>query len=128
MLERNLLIQYVTHQRAERPIGLRVWADGLVETVAPDNLLPGPTESLERDRDLKWQAKQTLFAQQVEAIKTAIRENKFFELEPRLLINYCKEDPSTMIWTVNLDGQSWRVVVFDPRPRRHPQLDRLSQT
>jgi len=83
---------------------------------------------LERDRDLKWQAARTLSTEPVEAIKTAIRVSNFFALESRLLINYCKEDPNTMIWTVNLDGQSWRVVVFDPRPRRHPKLDALSKT
>lgn len=127
MSERVVLIQYVTQQRTERPVGLRVWTDGLVQTVAPDNPLPDPTALLERDRDLKWQNERHLSTQQIDAIKAAIRESSFFELEARLLINYCKEDPGTMIWTVNLDGQSWRVVVFDPRPRRSLQLDNLSK-
>jgi hypothetical protein len=44
-----------------------------------------------------------------------------------MLINYCKEDPGTAIWTVNVDGQTARVVVFDPRPRRNEALDMLSK-
>src|SRR5258707_14253865 len=106
MPERSLLIQYVTYQRSEPPAGLRIWTSGLLQRVSPDNPLPGPTESLERDRDLKWQDESQLTADQLEIIKAAIRQNKFFALESRLLINYCKEDPGTMIWTVNLDGQT----------------------
>ena len=128
MPDRVVLIQYVTQQRTELPKGQRIWTDGLLQKVGRDNTLPGPTDPLERDRDLKWQDERQLTAEQVEAIKTAIGNSKFFELEPRLLINYCKEDPGTMIWAVNLDGQTWRVVVYDPRPRRSPDLDNLSKT
>lgn len=126
MSERTVLIQYVTHQRTVPPVGTRVWTDGLVEKVAPDNPLPSPTDLLERDRDLRWQEDRQLSSDQVEAIKVAILHSKFFDLEPRLLINYCKEDPGTMIWKVTLDGQTWRVVVYDPRPRRSPALDSLN--
>ncbi len=51
----------------------------------------------------------------------------FFELQPVLLINYCKEDPGKAIWTVTPDGQTARVVVFDPRPRRSTAIDLLNQ-
>ena len=54
-----------------------------------------------------------------------IQESGFFELEARLLINYCKEDPGVGIWEIELNGQRHRVVVFDPRPRRSPVIDSL---
>jgi hypothetical protein len=46
-------------------------------------------------------------------------------LPAKLLINYCKEDPGTGLWLVNLDGQTARVVVYDPRPKRDAGLDAL---
>ena len=127
MSEPTVLIQYVTHQRTEVPNGLRVLTDGLIQRTAPDNARPGPTELLEKDRSLTWQDDRHISSAQVEAIKAAILDSKFFDLQPRLLINYCKDDPGTMIWTVNVDGKTWRVVVYDPRPRRSTELDGLSK-
>ena len=127
MTERMVLIQCVTNQRTERPTGFRIWTDGLVQRSAPDNPLPGPTERLDVDRNLIWQDERHLDSEQVNAIRDAIYQVKFFELPPRLLINYCKEDPGTAIWTANVEGQTARVVVFDPRPRRSTALDTLSK-
>jgi hypothetical protein len=125
---RSVLIQHVTHQRTERPTGQRVWSDGLVQRVANDNPLPSLTESLERDKDLNWEDEHQINETQVDAIRHTIRTSGFLELPPRLTINYCKEDPGTTIWTVNLDGQTVRVVVYDPRPKRNPAIDLLIQT
>lgn len=125
MLERTVLVQLVTIQRAERPTGLRVWSDGVVQRGIGEQ--PGPTELLEKDRPLDWTDTQILNAEKMDAIRNAIGQSGFFNLEPRLLINYCKEDPGVAIWTVNLDGQTARVVVYDPKPRRSPELDRLLQ-
>jgi hypothetical protein len=125
MPEQNILIQYVINQRNERPTGRRVWSDGQIQRCADDNSPPGMTDLLERDRELNWQDEKQIGAEQVDAIRTAIRESGFFDLPPRLLINYCKDDPGTAIWTVNLDGQTARVVVYDPRPRRSTEIDRL---
>ncbi len=126
MVDRVVVLQKVIIQRAERPSGLRIWSDGLVQHPMADNPLPTATERLDKERDLKWQDDSQLTDRQVEAIREAIRQASFFDLSPVLLINYCKEDPGTAIWTVNLDGQMARVVVFDPRPRRNAELDRLS--
>ncbi len=122
----DILLQRVTIQRTEQPDGLRIWSDGLVQRSADDNPLPGPTERLDKDRDLKWIDRQRLSPRQVDAIRTAIRNNGFFDLEPQLLINYCKEDPGAAIWTVNLDDQTARVVLWDPRPTRNTDLDLLT--
>ncbi len=126
MAERAVLLQYVTNQRTERPGGRRIWSDGLVQRCAEDNPLPGPTERLDLDRDLRWQDERRLTPDQVGAIRSAIHDIGFFDLPPRLLINYCKEDPGATIWTVNLDGRTGRVVAYDPRPKRSPELDRLT--
>lgn len=125
MPERDILIQYVINQRGERPTGLRVWSDGQVQRCADDNTPPGMTDLLERDRELNWQDEKQIGTEQVEVLRAAIRDSGFFNLAPRLLINYCKEDPGTAIWTVNLDGQTARVVVYDPRPRRSAEIDKL---
>jgi hypothetical protein len=126
MSERFVLLQRITNQRGERPVGVRIWSDGVVQRAADDNPPPGPTERLDVDRDLKWQDERRLDPQQVETIRTAIQDSGFFDLPPRLLINYCKEDPGAAIWIVNLSGRMARVVVYDPRPRRSPELDQLS--
>jgi hypothetical protein len=126
MTDRHVLIQSVTIQRTEVPKGFRVWSDGAVEHTAPDNALPGPTERLDRDRDLIWQSAGQLTADQVEQLSTAIVESGIFDLPPSLLINYCKDDPGVAIWTVNIDGRVARILVYDPRPRRSAELDKLS--
>ena len=126
MADRIVLIQCVITQRTERPTGFRIWTDGVVQRPA-DNVLPNATERLDLDRNLAWQDERQLSADQVNTIRDTIRQIKFLELPTRLLINYCKEDPGTAIWTVNVDGQVGRVVVFDPRPRRNEALDRLSK-
>ena len=125
MSERNIVLQRVIHQRAVPPAGLRFWSDGLVQRSADDNPLPGPDDRLDKDRDLSWTDAQQLTDEQVLSLKEAIRQANFFDLPPVMLINYCKEDPGTAIWTVNLDGHNGRVVVFDPRPRRSAELDSL---
>lgn len=125
MAVRTVLVQVVTVQRAERPTGLRIWSDGIVQRGVGEQ--PGPTELLEKDRALEWIDTQTLNAEKIGAVREVIAQSGIFNLEPRLLINYCKEDPDTAIWTVNLDGRTARVVVYDPRPRRSAELDRLMQ-
>jgi hypothetical protein len=126
MAERTVLLQHVTNQRTERPGGLRIWSDGLVQRPAENNPPPGPTDRLDLDRELQWRDERTLTEEQTRAIREAIQDVGFFDLPPRMLINYCKEDPGTAIWTVNLDRRSGRIVVYDPRPRRSAELDRLS--
>jgi hypothetical protein len=126
MSERTLLLQTVTTQRAERPSGLRIWSDGLVQRSAEDNPFPGPTERLDLDRELNWRDEHRLTPDQVGVIRDAIGEIGFFELPPRLLINYCKDDPGTTIWTVTVGRRTGHVVVYDPRPKRSLALDRLS--
>ncbi len=126
MADRVVILQKVFNQRVERPSGLRIWSDGLVQRPTADNPLPAATERLDKERDLQWQDDRQLTTSQVDAIRQAIRQTNFFDLPAVLLINYCKEDPGTAIWTVNLDGTTACVVVFDPRPRRNAELDRLS--
>jgi hypothetical protein len=127
MNERTILIQRVINQRTEQPDGLRIWSDGLLQRTAEDNPQPGSMDRLDKDRQLKWRDTGQLSPEQVEEIRATISNSGFFELQPVLLINYCKEDPGTAIWTVSLDGQTARVVVFDPRPRRNPAIDLLNQ-
>ncbi len=123
----DILIQFVTVQRQQRPTGRRVLLDGLLQRTSDDNALPGPDDLLEKDRALNWQDERRLTAEQIQAIKDAVLNSGFFNLLPRLLINYCKEDPGAAIWTVNIDGQQARVVLYDPKPRRSPELDQLMQ-
>jgi hypothetical protein len=128
MSERTVLIQHVSYERTLPPAGRRIWSDGLVQRTADGNPLPGSTESLERDRELKWEDERQINEEQLETIRVAIRESGFFALPPRVTINYCKEDPGTTIWTVTLDGQTGRVVVYDPRPKRSKEIDLLIKT
>ncbi|MEP7289045.1 MAG: hypothetical protein ABI947_25095 [Chloroflexota bacterium] len=125
MADDSVLIQHVIYQRTERPVGLRIWADGLVQHAAEDNSLPAPADHLDVDRELAWRDESRLSSDKIKAIREAIRNSGIFDLEPRLLINYCKEDPGTAIWIATLDGNTAQVVVFDPRPRRCAQLDSL---
>ena len=126
MSDRIIVLQRVIQHRSERPSGLRIWSDGLVERSSSENVPPGPDDRLDRDRELSWTDVQHLTDEQVAALKEVIRRANFFDLPPVLLINYCTEDPGTAIWTVTLDDSTWRVVVFDPRPRRSPALDILN--
>ena len=127
MADRTILLQRITVQRTEPPDGLCIWSDGLVQVSADDNPLPGPTERLDLDRDLKWIDDQRLTSHDIDTIRTAIRNIGFFDLEPHLLINYCKEDPGAAIWTVNVGGETARVVLWDPRPTRSLELDSLTK-
>jgi hypothetical protein len=127
MTERTVLIQRIINQRTAQPDGLRIWSDGLLQRTAEDNPPPGSMDRLDKDRELKWRVIAQLSPEQVEEIRATIRSSGFFELQPVLLINYCKEDPGTAIWTVSLDGQTARVVVFDPRTRRSSAIDLLNQ-
>ncbi len=126
MSERTVVVQYVINQRAERPTGRRIWSDGLVQRCADDAPLPGPAERLDRDRDLPWQDAGQLATAELEMVRNAVLQSGFFDLPAMLLINYCKEDPGTAVWTVNVSGRTARVVVFDPRPRRESVIDHLS--
>jgi hypothetical protein len=121
----QVILQYVINQRTEVPTGQRVLADGTVQRLASTNPLPTETERLDLDRDLAWETIGQITAEQISAISSAITSGGFFDLEPKLLINYCKEDPGTGIWTANVDGRSHHVVVFDPRPRRSAVIDKL---
>jgi hypothetical protein len=126
MADRTLLIQYTVNQRKERPAGLRVWSDGVLQRPAEDNPPPTEAERLDVDREIRWTDIRTLTVDQVTAIQVAILSIGFFDLPARLLINYCKEDPGTAIWTAYVEGRCGRVVVFDPRPKRSPELDTFS--
>ena len=123
----QVILQYVINQRSAQPTGQRVLADGTVQRPASTNPLPTETERLDLDRDLTWETVGQISAEQVSAITSTVTDSGFFELEPKLLINYCKEDPGTGIWTVNVDGRSHHVVVFDPRPRRSAVIDKLME-
>ncbi len=125
MPEAEILIQFVTVQRTERPVGQRILQDGRLQRTADDNALPNATEALEKDRDLRWIDIRVLTALQIQAVKDAVVGCGFFDLPARLLINYCKEDPGTQIWTANIDGRKARVVIYDPKPHRSPEVDRL---
>ena len=124
-VDRSILIQCVTIQRDQIPGGWRVLIDGRYERTSADNALPTPTEPLDRDRILSWQPAGMLSVDQVQAIQSAILESGFFNLQPKLLINYCKEDPGVAIWHVAIGEQQARVVVYDPRPKRALELDNL---
>ena len=121
----SVLIQYIIVQRDQVPTGWRILADGRYERTAADNALPTPTEPLDRDRALNWQPTGTITAEQIQVIEKTVRDSGFFNLQPRLLINYCKDDPGVAIWTVNVDGQQKRVVVYDPKPKRAAEIDKL---
>ena len=121
----DLLIQYVVIERTQHPTGRRILADGTLQRTAADNPLPDPDELLERDRALEWQTERRLSAENIQAVEQAINESGLWELPPRLLINYCKEDPGVAIWTAKVDDRQTRVVVYDPKPKRSPEIDRL---
>ena len=125
MSESDILIQYVVIERTQHPTGRRILNDGTLQRTTADNPLPGPDDLLERDRALNWTTEQHFSSGTVQAIKKAISDSGVFELPPRLLINYCKEDPGVAIWTVNVDGHQTRVVLYDPKPKRSAELDRL---
>lgn len=126
MDERIVILQYVINQRGERPTGRRIWSDGFVQRCADDAPPPGAADRLDRDRDLPWQDTSELTIAELETLQNAVQQSGFFELPAALLINYCKEDPGTAIWTVNVGGRTARVVVFDPRPHRNPVIDHLT--
>jgi hypothetical protein len=121
----DLLIQYVVNQRGEPPTGLRVLTDGTLQRPSATNAPSTPTERLDVDRTLTWETMGHLAPEQVARLGAALESSGFFDLPPRLLINYCKEDPGAAVWQANLGGRSATVVVFDPRPRRDPVIDRL---
>lgn len=125
MSEPDILIQYVTVERTQHPTGRRVLVDGTLQHTTADNPLPGPDDLLDRDLTLAWMTEHRLSPDKIAAIKKAINESGIFDLPPRLLINYCKEDPGVTIWTINVDSRRARVVLFDPKPKRSPELDRL---
>jgi len=125
MSEPDVLIQYVTIERSHLPTGRRVFADGTLQRTAADNPFPGPDDVLDRDRALNWTTERRLAPAAIQSIKKAINESGLFELPPRLLINYCKEVPAVAIWTANVDNRHTRGVVYDPKPRRSAELDRL---
>jgi len=125
MPESDILIQYVTIERTQRPTGRRVLTDGTLQRTAADNPLPGPDDLLERERALNWMTERRLSSDSIQAIKKAINDSGAFDLPPRLLINYCKEDPGVAIWTISIDGRQTRIVVFDPKPKRSAELDGL---
>ena len=117
MTERTVLVQVVTIQRAERPTGLRLLSDGAVQRGS--GTLPNATEPLEKDRTLDWTDSGLLNDDELNVVRAAIRQGGFFDLEPRLLINYCKDDPGVAIWTVNLDDRqsgSWSTIQATPQP------------
>jgi hypothetical protein len=120
-----ILLQYVITQRGERPSGQRVLQDGTLQAVAADNPPPSATEPLDRDRVLVWETRSHLSAEQVAAIKATILATDLFDLPPKLLINYCKEDPGTGVWSADVDGRKARVVVYDPKPKRSAAVDSL---
>ena len=124
MTELVVLIQYVLQQRAEPPIGFRIWSDGRAQHCANTSLLD-ISERLDIDRELIWRDDPQLDAAHLQTIRDAIRSSGIFDLEPRLLINYCKDDPGAAIWSVKLNGRTAHIVVYDPKPRRSAELDSL---
>lgn len=121
----ELLLQYVTIERTIPPQGRRILQDGTLQTPSPDNPLPGVSDLLEKDRPLQWVDVRKLSAEELEKVREAVRGSGIFDLPSRILINYCKEDPPTQIWTLDLDGQIHRVVLYDPKPRRAAEIDTL---
>ncbi len=128
MSEATLILQYTNTQREERPKGFRLWSDGRVQRASEANPLPSRTERIDVERQIEWTDARTLEASQLEQCLNAIRQANFSAMSPKMLINYCKEDPGAGLWIVNLDGQHWRVLVYDPRPKRSAELDALLAT
>jgi hypothetical protein len=125
MSERTILLQQVIYQRTEPPKGFRIWSDGTVQRCAEDNALPGATERLDQDRAITWHDDGLLASEQLDEIRNTIRQCGFLKLPPALTINYCKDDPGAAIWTTTVDEQTIRVVLWDPKPRRSPEIDQL---
>jgi hypothetical protein len=121
----EVFLEYVINERGQRPGGLRIMDDGEVLQPADSNSPPEPTARLDKDRSVAWETQRRLSAEELETLRTAVQNTKFFELPPQLLINYCKEDPGTAIWKINIGEQSLRVVVFDPRPKRSADIDSI---
>jgi hypothetical protein len=121
----EILLQYVTIERTIPAQGRRILQDGTLQTPSPENPLPGVSDLLEKDRPLTWVDLRQLSPEELDMIREAIRKSGIFGLPARILINYCKEDPGTQIWTIDLDGQNHRVVLYDPRPRRAAEIDAL---
>ncbi len=125
MTDPKPLLQCVVNQRDQAPTGWRILHDGVLQHAA-ENPPPAPDDPLANDRALHWRMVRQLDSAAIAAVKEAVVACGFFDLQPKLLINYCKEDPGTAIWTADIDGREARVVVFDPRPRRSVEIDKLS--
>jgi hypothetical protein len=121
----EILVQYVVNQRGELPKGWRVLSNGQAQKISANNPLPSPTERLDVPREVLWQDWGLLLEPALAALQAALRTSGILALPAKLLINYCKEDPGAGLWLVNLDGQSARIVVYDPRPKRDAGLDAL---
>jgi hypothetical protein len=121
----NVLLQAVVHQRGMQPTGQRILTDGTLQVTTADNPMPGPDDLLEKDRSLSWETVRQLSNADVQALEAAIRQSGVLDLPPRILINYCKEDPGTQILTINLGDHKHRVVLYDPKPRRSVEIDAL---
>jgi hypothetical protein len=128
MTERSVLLQQIVYQRTERPKGFRIWSDGTVQRCAEDNALPEPNERLDRERAVKWEDDRILTPEQLDEIRNSIRQSGILNLPPALTINYCKEDPGAAHWLATVDDQTVRVVLWDPKPRRSPEIDQLIAT
>jgi hypothetical protein len=123
--EPEIIMQVVVNERGERPNGLRILADGAVQQPTPDTPPIAGGERLDREGKIAWHTLKIIDSAALDRVRDAVRAADFAALPPQMLINYCKEDPGTAIWHVHIDGAHWRVLVWDPRPRRSPALDRL---
>jgi len=125
VLMTSVILEYYVNERDVSPKGIRVYEDGRVERPAPDAPPPAPTERLDRGREVPWVAARQLSETDLNSLKKAVRESGFFALEGSLLINYCKDDPPAALWLAALEGETHRVVLWDPRPGRNAVIDGL---
>ncbi len=72
MTELVVLIQYVLQQRAEPPIGFRIWSDGRAQHCANTSLLD-ISERLDIDRELIWRDDPQLDAAHLQTIRDECR-------------------------------------------------------
>jgi len=125
MSDALVMLEYLIVQRGVRPSGQRILSDGTLLKPADDTPLPGEDDLLEKDRPLRWVEVRKLSTEAVEHLSQTVVSAGFFDLEKRLLINYCKEDPGVAIWVAQVGDQKARVVLYDPKPKRNATIDQI---
>lgn len=123
-MQTDLLLEHTLKKRS--PWAIRFYADGRVEEYSDQEMVFENNEIITRSLPLEWRPLTLLSAEELEALKDAIRQSGILELPEKVGDAQRVRDGAVSEWYARLGGKEIRLTAWEPDASQHPGLKELS--